>query len=165
MKKCKNKKYCKGPPFGVFVKNMKYVPHFVAHLVYVPDVPDSWHSCGTKTSSAQFGLRSSFREGRSFFISIFNRWGKGPNEKNGQKVAKIDDFSIFHPSTLTVLRFFIPQPSTLNRHGSSVLHTSTLNPHTSPQLTPPHPSSPLLIPPPLFNTSLPTDVCGADHIC
>ena len=79
VKKCKNKKYCKGPPFGVFVKNMKYVPHFVAHLVYVPDVPDSWHSCGTKSTSRHFGLKSSFREGRSFLFSVFSRWGKGPN--------------------------------------------------------------------------------------
>ena len=85
VKKCKNKKYCKGPPFGVFVKNMKYVPHFVAHLVYVPDVPDSWHSCGTKSSSAQFTPKSSFRGGICFLFSVFSRWGKGLNEKNCEK--------------------------------------------------------------------------------
>ena len=39
VKMCKNKKYCKGPPFGVFVKNIKYVPQFEGHLIYVPHVP------------------------------------------------------------------------------------------------------------------------------
>ena len=86
MKMCKNKKYCKGPPFSVLVKkNMKYIPHFVGHFIYVPHVPHVWDSCGTKSSRAQFTLRSSFREGRSFFISVFNRSGKGPNEKMVKK--------------------------------------------------------------------------------
>ena len=76
---------------------MKYVPHFVAQTVYVPQVPHVWHSCGTKSTSRHFTLKSSFRGGICFLFSVFSRWGKGPNEKNGQKVAKIDDFSIFHP--------------------------------------------------------------------
>ena len=83
VKMCKNKKYSKGPPFGVLVKNMKYVPHFVGHLIYVPHVPHVWDSCGTKSSSRHFTLKSSFREGSSFLFSVFSRWGKGLNEKNG----------------------------------------------------------------------------------
>ena len=51
MKMCKNKKYSEGVPFGVLEKNMKYVPHFVGHLIYVPHVPHMWDSCGTKTRS------------------------------------------------------------------------------------------------------------------
>ena len=55
MKMCKNKKYSKGVPFGVLEKNMKYVPHFVGHLIYVPHVPHMWDSCGTKTRTPQDG--------------------------------------------------------------------------------------------------------------
>ena len=36
---CKNKKYSKGVPFGVLVKNKKYVPQFGGHLIYVPQCP------------------------------------------------------------------------------------------------------------------------------
>ena len=35
----KNKIYSKGTPFGVLAKNMKYVPHFEGHLIFVPHVP------------------------------------------------------------------------------------------------------------------------------
>ena len=56
---CKNKKYCKDPPFSVLVKKnkkkMKYVPHFVGHLIYVPHVPHMWDICGTKTRLPQDG--------------------------------------------------------------------------------------------------------------
>ena len=38
MKMCKNKKYSKGVPYGVLEKNMKYVQHFVGHLIYVPHI-------------------------------------------------------------------------------------------------------------------------------
>ena len=62
----------------------------------MPNVPNIRHILGTKSSSAQLTPKSSFREGSSFLFSVFSRWGKGLNEKNGQKVAKIYDFLVFH---------------------------------------------------------------------
>ena len=113
----KRKKYVKMCKNWKYSKNVKYVPQFEGHLIMSLmslKLRDIWGTFGTKSSPPLLTLRSSFREGRSFFISIFNRWGKGPNEKNGQITWKIDDFSIFQPSTLN------PQPSFFD--------SSTLNP-------------------------------------
>ena len=88
LKMCKNWKYSKGTTFGVLVKNMKYVPHFVAQTVYVPQVPHVWHSCGTKSSPTPFKLKSSFREGISFLFSVFSRFGRGQRVKKGKQSNK-----------------------------------------------------------------------------
>ena len=82
VKNMKNWKYSKAVvPFGVLVKNMKYVPHFVGHLIYVPHVPQMWDSCGTKSSRALFTLKWSqihtfctkinFSRGNQFFIVCY----------------------------------------------------------------------------------------------
>ena len=121
---------------------MKYVPHFVAQTVYVPQVPHVWYSCGTKSSRPPFTLKSSFREGICFFIRFFSRWGKGANEKNDKKdlkSLKIFDFSVLHPTstlnpqpTSSLLKpsqapstdFNPPQPTSTHL-GSSVLRVQT----------------------------------------
>ena len=61
VKMCKNRKYSKGTAFGVLAKNVKYVPENLAHLVYVPEVPDSWQRSGTKSSRPHFTLKSNFK--------------------------------------------------------------------------------------------------------
>ena len=71
-------------PFGILTKNMKFVPKFQAQTNYVPNVPNIRHILGTKSSSAQFTLKSSFREGSSFLFSVFSRWGKGQVAKKGK---------------------------------------------------------------------------------
>ena len=71
---CKNKKYSKGTPFGVLAKNMKYVPHFVGHLIYVPHVPQMWDSCGTKVvvhNLHQNGAKSTHFAPKSIFQGNF----------------------------------------------------------------------------------------------
>ena len=47
MKMCKNKKYSKGVPFGVFRKNIKYVPKILGTFKYVPNVPNIRYILGT----------------------------------------------------------------------------------------------------------------------
>ena len=47
---------------------MKYVPKILGTFKYVPNVPNIRYILGTKTSPTPFGIRSSFREGRSFLL-------------------------------------------------------------------------------------------------
>ena len=122
---CKNWKYSKGPPFGVLVKNIKYVPQFEGHLIYVPHVPHLRDSWGTKSSSAQFTLKSSFREGICFLLGFSVDGVKGQMKKTVKKSIKtwkIYDFLVLHPTSHT--SYLIPP----RFFGSSYLipHTSYL---------------------------------------
>ena len=94
---CKNWKYSKGTAFGVLVKNIKYVPQFEGHLIYVPHVPQiegHLRDMRDEKKSSTFCPKIQFSRGYKLLFSVFNRWGNGLNEKSvkkHEKLMKIDE--------------------------------------------------------------------------